>query len=98
MIKSIATAFWVIAATALVATAAVGEEPAQRRFSRDGQTYVYTTTPSDAGTVIEGRRLPSGSAFRLVVRGDNVKGVSGGHPVAFRVAEAKGAATLYAAR
>ena len=56
-----------------------------QRFTRDGATYVYTITPAKGGRqVIEGRRLPTGSAFRLVVTGNRVDGVSGGQPVSFR--------------
>lgn len=58
----------------------------QQRFTRDGATYVYTVKPLANGRrIIEGHRLPGGSAFRLVVSGSHVDGTSGGQPVAFRV-------------
>lgn len=66
-----------------------------QRFTRDGVTYVYTVTSRGDRQVIQGRRLPSGSAFRLVVSGDRVDGVSGGQPVSFRT---PAAATTLAAR
>lgn len=69
----------------------------EQRFTRDGTTYVYTVTPAKGGRqVIEGRRLPGGSAFRLVVSGNRVDGVSGGQPVSFRAKAA--ASTEVAAR
>ena len=65
----------------------------EHRFTRAGVTYVYTIAPAPGGRrVIEGRRLPTGSAFRLVVSGDRVDGVSGGQPVSFRTAATGGAA------
>lgn len=86
---------------ALLATAAVPApllaRDAGQRFTRDGETYVYTEKRTEDGRrVISGRRLPSGSAFRLVVSGDRVDGISGGQPVAFRLPAA--GATQVAAR
>jgi hypothetical protein len=69
-----------------------------QRFVHDGSTYVYTTKTVAGRRVIDGRRYPSGTGFHLVVRGDAVSGTSGGVPVAFRVAAAKGAAIEVAAR
>ena len=74
-------------ATALLATLATpafaGDKPVEKSFSRDGNTYVYTTTAKPDRVVIAGRRFPEGSSFQLIVRGDQVTGVSGGEPVSF---------------
>lgn len=60
-------------------------QTAQHRFTRDGTSYTYSISPARGGRqVIEGHRLPGGSAFRLVVSGDRVDGISGGQPVSFR--------------
>jgi hypothetical protein len=67
----------------LASPAFAGDKPAEKSFSRDGATYVYTTTAKPDRVVISGRRFPEGSAFELVVRGDQVTGVSGGEPVSF---------------
>ncbi|HEX8555010.1 MAG TPA: hypothetical protein VF695_09905 [Sphingomonas sp.] len=86
----------VIAAAALAsltATIGVAREPEQR-FTHDGATYTYTTTSlSGDRQVIEGRRLDDGRRFRLVVRGDRVSGITGGTPVSFKLADARGAAS-----
>lgn len=78
--------FAALAFAAVLLPATVSAAEPERRFTRDGTTYVYTVTPAAGGRqVIEGRRLPGNSAFRLVVRGARVSGVSGGYPVSFRV-------------
>ena len=80
------------AVVALAAPAAIAGTPAQQQsFVHDGQTYVYTSTEKNGHTVLDGRAYPSGSAFRLIVRGDRVSGSAGGTPVAFDVADARGA-------
>ncbi len=57
----------------------------EHRFTHKGVTYRYTVTEAANGRqVIAGRSLSDGSAFRLVVNGDRVVGVSGGQPVSFR--------------
>lgn len=80
-----------IAALAFTSTAAFADDGA-RRFTHEGATYVYTSKPDHGRTVIAGRKLPSGERFRLIVAGDRVTGTSGGQPVAFRTAAARGAA------
>jgi hypothetical protein len=74
-------------ATALIAslaTPALAEgKPVEKSFSRDGQTYVYTTTAKADRVVISGHRFPEGSEFELVARGSKVTGVAGGEPVSF---------------
>lgn len=75
-----------LALAAVALPAASLARGAEQRFTRNGVTYVYTVAPAKGGRqIVEGRRLPSGSAFRLVVSGNRVDGVSGGQPVAFRV-------------
>lgn len=92
--------FLALCAATLIASPIVAEEAPKARFQHDGQTFEYTTRQTSAGTVIEGRRFPSGSAFRFVVRNGKVTGVSGGQTVAFTVRESRGAAggTAVAAR
>lgn len=78
-----------VAATALISSATIAGEPEQQTFTRDGRTYVYTTTAKDDGrTVIEGRQLGSPARFRLLVKGDRVTGFSNGYPVSFRASQA----------
>lgn len=76
-----------LAAVALLATVAVPaiakDAPAQRSFSRNGQTYVYTATDKGDKTVLAGRAYPSGRDFLLTVRGNRVRGFAGGVPVSF---------------
>ncbi|RDE06673.1 hypothetical protein [Sphingomonas aracearum] len=79
----------------LLAPVAVYARTAEKQsFKHEGQTYVYTVTDKQGATVYQGRRFPSGSAFRLVRRGDYVTGRSGGTPVAFRVESARGTAAI----
>lgn len=69
----------------------------EHRFTHKGVTYRYTVTDAANGRkVIAGRSLSDGSAFRLVVDGDRVEGVSGGQPVSFRTP--RGGAVAIAAR
>ena len=97
------------AAAALIPAASIAREPAnaiaaptpaatQQSFVHDGSTYVYTTKFVEGRRVIDGRSYPSGTGFHLVVRGEDVTGTSGGVPVKFRVASARGAAIETAAR
>jgi hypothetical protein len=77
-----------IAATAATLFAAPAfADDRQTVFERDGQTYAYTTTVADEGTVIEGRTVPQNVPFRLVVRGRNASGRVDGRPVSFRIAQ-----------
>ena len=82
-----------LAAAAMLATLSVPafarDAAPERKFTRDGQTYVYTMAVKANRVVISGRRFPSGSAFELIVRGDQVSGVSGGEPVSFSVKDAQ---------
>lgn len=79
------TIYKLMAAAALFAPGIVLAQGAEHRFTHRGATYVYTVTPDAHGRqVIAGRRLADGSAFRLIVDGDRVEGVSGGQNVTFR--------------
>ncbi len=79
------------AAAALTSSIGVAAEGRQS-FVHDGSTYVYTSSVQAGRQVIDGRRLPSGQPFHLVVKGDRVSGTSGGVPVSFKTKEASGAA------
>lgn len=75
------------AAATLVATAATAA-PVERSFTRDGHTYVYTTSALDEQrTLIEGHEAERGGRFRFVVNGDRVSGQANGVPVSFRAAQ-----------
>ncbi|QNA86748.1 hypothetical protein G4G27_03205 [Sphingomonas sp. So64.6b] len=65
------------------AAASTADESSKRSFTRDGETYVYTATEKDDHLLLVGHSYPSGSSFRLVVRGDHVSGRAGGQPVSF---------------
>ena len=74
---------------ALSAPAFAKDAAPQRKFTRDGQTYVYTMVTKANRVVISGRRHPGGDRFQLVVRGDQVSGFSNGGPVSFTVPNAQ---------
>jgi len=80
---------------ALIASLAVpafaSEKPVEKKFTRNGLTYIYTTTVEADRVVLAGRSSPLGGDFKLVVRGSQVTGVAGGSPVSFtyRNAQAK---------
>ncbi|TGX55598.1 hypothetical protein E5A73_00195 [Sphingomonas gei] len=82
------------AATIVFAAPATAKE---RVFTHEGVTYAYTSTPSDAGLVLEGK-ASTGSKFRFVVKGDWVQGYAGGARVAFRTPKRQGASVLVAQR
>jgi hypothetical protein len=95
------TFFAAAAMLAAISAPAFAKDAApERKFTRDGQTYVYTMVTKANRVVISGRAYPSGSAFDLVVRGSLVTGVSGGQPVSFTVpnAQAKLTPTTLASR
>ena len=77
------------------AVAAPADVP-QQRFTRAGYTFVYTAVVDGDRRIIRGRRYPGGESYRLVVRGRDVAGVSGGVPVSFRMPAAPIAATSVA--
>jgi hypothetical protein len=90
------TRFLIAAAAATVAftTPALAKE---RVFTHEGVTYAYTSTPSDAGLVLEGK-ASTGSKFRFVVKGDWVSGYAGGARVSFRAPKREDAAVQVAQR
>ena len=83
----------IFAAVAATFTASAAfAAPQEHRFTHEGQTYVYTADEDHGAKVISGHRVEDGKSFRLVVRNGRVTGRSGEAPVAFRVADAAGAA------
>ena len=97
MFKTLLTTAAVLAVAASPAFAKGGTT---RTFTRDGETYVYSTIDKGDHVLISGRRQSNGSAFQLSIRGDQVTGTSGGVPVSFTVpnAQAKLTATDLASR
>ncbi|KQS01948.1 hypothetical protein ASG11_14115 [Sphingomonas sp. Leaf357] len=90
-----------LTAAALIATLAAPafakDVAAQRSFTRDGETYVYTAAVKGDATVLSGRSS-SGRDFRLTVRNGHVTGRSGGVPVSFDVDSATTGGLELAAR
>lgn len=86
----------VLAATAALSIAAAAHDAAPHRFTRDGETFVYTSTAHDARQVIDGYSRTSGSRFHLIVRNGLVSGTMNGQQVSFRVADASSAVELAA--
>jgi len=82
-----------LSAIIAVAAPAQAEEAGKQRFTHEGYTYVYEVKDTKAGKVISGRRFPDSVAFNLSVKNGKVSGVSGGQNVAFKVDEARGAAS-----
>lgn len=72
---------------------AYAEEGAKQKFTHEGYTYVYDVKDTKTGKVISGRRYPDAIAFNLSVRNGRVVGVTDGQPVAFKVEDARGAAS-----
>jgi uncharacterized protein YdeI (BOF family) len=70
---------------AAVSTPALADTAPQHTFTRDGDTYVYTTQQVADRTVISGHVLNSGDTFKLSVRGNRVTGFSGNRQVSFNV-------------
>ncbi len=97
MLKTLLVATLVVS---LTAPAFASDKPEQKTFTRDGETYVYTSVAKTNRVVITGTSYPDGGAFELVVRGDSVTGVSGGVPVSFTIkgAQAKLTPATLAAR
>ncbi len=88
------TTIFLAASAALLTVTAANAAEGEKTFVHEGYTYTYTTAKDAAGrTVIDGQRLPGKQDFHLVVDNGRVAGRSGTANVAFRVADAKGAAT-----
>lgn len=90
------------AATALLAVTvspAFAKDGTAHTFTRDGETYTYTTVDKGRYVLINGTRHSNGSTFQLSVRGSRVTGTTGGVPVSFLMpnAQAKLASTELAA-
>lgn len=67
------------------ANAFAADNAATRSFTRDGVTYVYTSTAKGDAQVLEGVAKPGNQKFRLVVRNGWVDGNASGTRVSFRV-------------
>lgn len=80
----------IAAASLAVATAASAGE--RTTFTLDGQTYTYTSTTSQDGTVVLTGKGESGKSFRFVKHGERVTGDVNNVPVSFTVSESRGAA------
>lgn len=74
-----------ILALATIPSVAAAQAPASHRFTRDGETYVYTSSSKHSRQVIDGYNETTGGRFHLVVHDDMVSGSSGGRPVSFRM-------------
>lgn len=82
-----------LSAIVAVAAPAQAQEEGKQRFTHEGYTYVYEVKETKSGKQISGRRFPDAVAFNLSVKNGKVSGVSGGQQVAFKVEEARGAAS-----
>jgi len=82
---------------ALATPAFAADEPVERSFTRNGQTYTYTTRKEGDLTILEGRNVTAGEPFRLTVRNGWVEGKYDGKPVSF-VSPDKSNGTVLVAR
>lgn len=82
---TIALAATLFAAAPAFAADNAADNAATRSFTRDGVTYVYTSTPKGDAQVLEGVAKPGNEKFRLVVRNGWVDGNAAGARVSFRV-------------
>lgn len=86
-----------LALAAVFAPSVVFAQTTAHRFTHRGVTYTYTVSPDQQGRqVIDGRSMPGGSGFHLIVDGNKVEGISGGQPVAFRAPKGSTGVTLAA--
>ena len=83
------TLFAATALLAVTAAPAFAKDSAARTFTRDGETYTYTTVNKGSYVLISGTRQSNGSTFELSVHGSRVTGVTGGVPVSFVVPDAQ---------
>ena len=79
--------------TVIATIAPAHAEEGKQRFTHEGYTYVYEVKDTKTGQQVSGRRYPDAVAFNLAIRNGKVSGVTGGQPVAFKVEEARGAAS-----
>jgi hypothetical protein len=85
--KIVTRIFIAAAASLLLATPAIAKD-GERSFTRDGVTYVYTSTTKGDAQILEGVAKPDNAKFRLVVRNGWVEGMAAGTRVSFRVPHA----------
>lgn len=69
---------------ALAILASIAAPAMAESFTRDGITYDYTVKTVGESTVIKGKIVNSGEAFRLRVKNDRVSGLVGVWPVSFK--------------
>lgn len=86
------TKFALSIAAAAATLFAVAPAAAETTFKHGADTYVYSVSEQGGERVITGKRYPSNSDFRFVVRKGRVAGTVDGRDVAFNAADAKGAA------
>lgn len=82
-----------LSAIVAIAAPAQAQDEAKQRFTHEGYTYVYEVKETKTGKQISGRRFPDAVAFNLSVKNGKVSGMSGGQQVAFKVEDARGAAS-----
>ena len=82
----------IVIALAAIGTANAAEKVAKESFTLDGYTYVYEVKADAKGQTITGIRYPDATPFTLTLKGNRIEGVSNDQPVAFSLAETKGAA------
>ncbi|KTF67571.1 hypothetical protein ACNFJ7_00410 [Sphingomonas sp. HT-1] len=78
-----------VASLFAAAPAFAGDNADSRSFTRDGVTYVYTSTAKGDMQILEGVAKPANQRFRLVVRNGWVDGNAAGNHVSFRVPKAE---------
>ncbi len=83
------TLFAAAALLAVTASPVFAKDGKSRTFTRDGETYTYTTVTKGDHVLISGVRRSTGTTFALAVRGSRVTGVAGGVPVSFVVPNAQ---------
>lgn len=97
MTKFLPIAAFLAALTSPVCASAA--DPGQpQRFTRDNETYIYTTESRHDRLFVDGHSYPSGAAFHLVIRGNQVSGTSAGVPVDFLASTSHGASETLASR
>jgi hypothetical protein len=79
MTKTLFASLLLVLATPAIAA----DAPAEKSFTRDGVTYVYTTRADGDLTIIEGRNVTTGETFALSVRNGQVDGTYDGRKVSF---------------
>ena len=83
--RKIVTKFIFAATAALFVAAPAFASEQERSFTRDGVTYIYTSTVKGDVQILEGTVQPTGENFHLVVHKGWVSGKAAGAKVSFRV-------------